>query len=87
MYRRHRERIGAADLPGALVVQVAAQLELERVHAAQKPLMKLLDHRRIAGEAAEIEVLHRRDQLLDLTLHFGIVRDLAAKLVSSFNPC
>ena len=74
--RRHGEGIGAADLAGMLVVHVAAQLKLERVHTAQQSLVKLLDHRRIPGESAEIEVLHRRDQILDLTLHLRIVGDL-----------
>src|SRR5438445_6551008 len=49
---RHHEGIGAADLAGARVVQVAPQLELKCVHTAQEPLVKLLDHCRIAGEAA-----------------------------------
>src|ERR1700674_5111681 len=52
----HRVGIGAADLTGPLVVTVAAQLELERVEAAQQPLVELLDHRRVAGEAAKIQV-------------------------------
>ncbi len=69
-----------------LVVHVAAQLKLERVHTAQQSLVKLLDHRRIPGEAAEIEMLHRRDQILDLTLHLGIVGDLFAKLGQFVQP-
>ena len=77
----HGVGIGAADLTGPLAVLIAAQLELERVEPAQQPLVELLDHRRVAGEAAKIQVLHLADQFLDLPLHLGIARGLSAKLV------
>src|SRR5438128_1673667 len=57
----HGVGIGAADLTGPLAVLIAAQLELERVKAAQQPLVELLDHRRVAREAAKIQMLHLVD--------------------------
>src|ERR1019366_7319115 len=78
---RYRGRIGAANLAGMFLVEIAAQLQLERRDAGQQTLMQLVDHHGVAGEAPQIEMLHRGDELLDLTLDFGIVRRLLPQLI------
>jgi len=55
---RHGERIRTVDLTGLLVIQIAAQLQFQRVDVAEQLLTDVLDHRRIARKATNIQVLH-----------------------------
>ena len=70
----------------ALLFRRTPQLELERIDAAQDPLVQLLNHRGIAREAPQIEVLHFRDELLNLLLHRRIVLGCATELSQLVDP-
>jgi len=55
-------RVGVADGATAVFIELAAQLQFQRVHAADELLMHLFDQGGIAGETAGVQIAHLLDQ-------------------------
>jgi len=55
-------RIGVADRTAAVFIELAAQLQFQRVHAAYELLMHLFDQAGIAWETARVQIAHLLDQ-------------------------
>ena len=53
--------IGIPNRAALLLVELAAQLQFQRIHITQELLVHLLDQAGIAGETAGIEVTHLID--------------------------
>ncbi len=59
-------RVGIADRAAMFFIELAAQLQFQRVHLADELLMHLLNQGGIAGETAGIQIAHLIDQGLQL---------------------
>ena len=77
----HRQRITAANLPGLLIVLLAAQLQFELIYVAEHLRVELFNERGVARESAGVQALHLANQFLDFTQRLRVVRDRLAKLV------
>ena len=74
-------RIGVADRAALVFVELAAQLQFQRVHAADELLVHLLDQSGIPGETAGIQIAHLIDQGLQLLPRLGTILHHGANLV------
>lgn len=57
-------RVGVADGSALVLIELAPQLQLKRVDAADELLVHLFDESRITGEPAGIQFLHLIDKRL-----------------------
>ena len=73
--------VGVADGAAAGFVELAAQLQFQGVHAADKLLVHLLHQGGIAGETAGIQIAHLIDQRLQLLPRLGTILHRGANLV------
>ena len=82
-------RIGVADGAAPAFIELAAQLQFERVHTADELLVHLLDQGGIPGETAGIQLAHLIDQGLQLLPRLGTIlhrgTHLIEKVQSLFN--
>ena len=74
-------RVGVADRAAAAFLELAAQLQFQRVHAADELLVHLLDQRGIPGETAGIQIAHLIDQGLQLLPRLGTILHCGTNLV------
>src|SRR5471030_1535549 len=79
-------RVGVADRAAAVFVELAAQLQFERIHVADKLLVHLLNHGGIPRETAGIEIAHLIDQGLQLVPGLGSILHHGANLVEKVQP-
>jgi len=78
--------VGIADCATLASIELAAQLQLQRVHAADKLLAHLLDQGGIAGETARIQAAHLVDQRLQLLARLGTILHCGTNLVEKVQP-
>ena len=74
-------RVGVADRAALVFIELAAQLQFQRVHVADELLVHLLDQRGIPGETAGIQIAHLIDQRLQLLPRLGTILHRGANLV------
>ena len=74
-------RVGVADRAALVFIELAAQLQFQRVHAADELLVHLLDQGGIPGETAGIQIAHLIDQGLQLLPRLGTILHYGANLV------
>ena len=74
-------RVGVADGAAPAFIELAAQLQFQRIHAADELLVHLLDQGGIPGETAGIQFAHLIDQRLQLLPRFGTILHYGANLV------
>ena len=79
-------RVGVADRAAPVFIELAAQLQFQRVHAADQLLVHLLDQRGIPGETAGIQIAHLIDQGLQLLPRLGTILHAARTWLRRFNP-
>jgi hypothetical protein len=66
-----------------VLIELAAQLQFQRVYAADELLVHLLDQGGIAGETFGIEIAHLIDERLQLLPRFGVLLHRGANLVEN----
>ena len=76
-------RVRIADGSTLLFIELAAQLQFQRVDVAQQLLVHLFDQARVPGETAGVEIAHLIDQSLQLATRLGAVLHCRAKLVQN----
>jgi hypothetical protein len=74
-------RVGIADGAAAAFIELAAQLQFERVHGTDELLVHLLDEGGIPGETLGIEAAHLLDQRLQLLARLGTILHYGAYLI------
>ncbi len=74
-------RVGVADRAAAVFIELAAQLQFQRVHAADQLLMHLFDQGGIAGEALGVQTAHLLDQRLQRLPRLWIILHCGTNLV------
>src|SRR5471030_422145 len=74
-------RVGVADRAAAAFIQLAAQLQFERVHVADELPVHLLHQGGIPRETAGIQIAHLIDQRLQLLPGLGTILHYGANLV------
>jgi hypothetical protein len=74
-------RVGVADCAAVVSIELAAQLQFQRVHAADELLVHLLDQGGITGETARIQTAHLVDQGLQLLPRLGTILHHGPNLV------
>ena len=82
---RNFVRVRIADHT-ALVIELAAQLEFERVDLADQLLVHLLDQRRIPWKELGIQVTHLFDQRLQLLARLGAILHRGLHLIEKVQP-
>jgi len=73
--------VGIADCATVVSIELAAQLQFQRVHAADELLVHLLDQGGITGETARIQTTHLVDQGLQLLPRLGTILHHGPNLV------
>jgi hypothetical protein len=76
-------RVGVSNRAAAVFIELATQLQFQRVHVADQLLVHLFNQGGIPGETAGIQIAHFLDQGLQLCPRLGIVLDRGANLVQS----
>ena len=74
-------RVGVADGAAPFFVELTAQLQFQRVHAADELLVHLLNQGGIPGETAGIQIAHLIDQGLQLLPRLGTILHYGANLI------
>lgn len=74
-------RVGIADCAALISIELATQLQLQRVHAADELLAHLLHQRGITGETARVQAAHLVDQGLQLLARLGTILHCGTNLV------
>jgi hypothetical protein len=74
-------RIGVADGAAMVLIELAPQLQFQRVYAADELLVHLFDQGGIPGETFGIETAHLIDERLQLLPRFGAILHSGANLV------
>jgi hypothetical protein len=73
--------VGVANRSALILVELAAQLQFERVHLAHQLLVYLLHQSLIPRKTAGIQIAHLIDQGLQLLLCLGTILHCGANLV------
>jgi hypothetical protein len=79
--RGYLGRVGIAYRATPAFIELMAQLQFERVHAAGELLVHLLDQRGITRKTAGIEIAHLFDQRLQLLPRLGAILHRRSNLV------
>jgi len=78
---RDVRRVGVADRAAPVLIELPAQFQLQRIHAADKLLVHLFHQRRVPWEALRIQIAHLVDQRLQLLPRFRAILHRRANLV------
>jgi hypothetical protein len=78
-------RVGVADGAAAVFIELAAQLQFQRIHFADQLLVHLLDQGGIPGEAAGVQLAHLINQSLQLLPRIGAILHCGANLIEKIH--